>query len=175
MDIYSGLDVGLQSSGVVNPLLQLENEWNKIKSYELRSVGSIFAEVAFLKNFTFRGTIYGDVSTVNKRKYVPLYYAYNPKDNKPYLYTQRTSVTEDDQTYKKFQQDYVLNYKKNFGEHGLTLTGGFTTYYYGNFNRTGKSSQGAGPTALPIPNDERFWYVTNGLGSFYHIRQFKSK
>ena len=26
MDIYSGLDVGLQSSGVINPLLRLENE-----------------------------------------------------------------------------------------------------------------------------------------------------
>jgi TonB-linked SusC/RagA family outer membrane protein len=163
MDIYSGLDVGLQSSGVVNPLIQLENEWDKTKNIELRTVGSVFAEIAFLKNFTFRSTVYADISTVNKRQYTPLYYAYNPKDNTPYLYSLTTRIQEDDQTWKKYQQDHVLNYKKNFGDHNLTATGGFTTYYFGNFNRTGKSSQGTGPTALPIPDDERFWYVTNGF------------
>ena len=163
MDIYSGLDVGLQSSGVVNPLVQLENEWNKTRNIEYRTVGSLFAEVAFLKNFTFRSTVYADVSTINKRQYVPLYYAYNPKDNTPYLASQTTRVQEDDQTYRKVQQDHVLNFKKNFGDHGLTLTGGFTTYYFSNFNRTGKATQAAGPTGTPIPNDERFWYVTSGF------------
>ncbi len=163
MDIYSGLDVGLQSSGVVNPLVQLENEWNKTKNIEYRTVGSLFAEVAFLKNFTFRSTVYADVSTINKRQYVPLYYAYNPKDNTPYLASQTTRVQEDDQTYRKVQQDHVLNFKKNFGDHGLTLTGGFTTYYFSNFKRTGKATQAAGPTGTPIPDDERFWYVTSGF------------
>jgi len=163
MDIYSGLDVGLQSSGVANPLVQLENEWDKTINIEYRTVGSLFAEVAFLKNFTFRSTVYADVSTINKRQYTPLYYAYNPKDNVPYLASQTTRVQEDDQTYRKVQQDHVLNFKKNFGDHGLTLTGGFTTYYFSNFNRTGKSSQAAGPTGTPIPDNERFWYVTNGF------------
>ena len=163
LDIYSGLDVGLQSSGVVNPLIQLENEWDKTKNIEYRTVGSVFGELAFLKYFTFRSTLYADVSNINKRVYTPLYYAYNPKDDKPYLYSQTTRIQEDDQDYKKFQQDHVLNFKKNFGDHGITATGGFTTYYFGNFNRTGKASQGTGATALPIPDDERFWYVTNGF------------
>ncbi|HKH62559.1 MAG TPA: SusC/RagA family TonB-linked outer membrane protein, partial [Flavitalea sp.] len=163
MDIYSGLDVGLQSSGVVNPLIQLENEWDNTKNIEYRTVGSVFGEVGFLKYFTFRSTLYADVSHINKRVYTPLYYAYNPKDDKPYLYSQTTRVQEDDQDYRKFQQDHVLTFKKNFGDHGITATGGFTTYYFGNFNRTGKSSQATGATALPIPDDERFWYVTNGF------------
>lgn len=163
MDLYSGLDVGLQSSGVINPLIQLENEWDKTINIEYRTVGSIYGEVAFLKNFTFRSTVYADISSVNKRQYVPLYYAYNPKDNTPYLYNQSTRVQEDDQTYRKFQQDHVLNYKKVFGDHSLTATAGFTTYYFSNFNRTGKSSQATGPAALAIPNDPRFWYVTNGF------------
>lgn len=163
MDLYSGLDVGLQSSGVVNPLVKLENEWDKVKNIEYRMVGSAFAEVAFLKNFTFRSTFYADMSTINKRQYTPLYYAYNPKTNLPYLYTQTTKVQEDDNTYRKFQQDHVLNFRKIFGDHSVTATAGFTTYYFSNFNRTGKSSQPAGPTGVPIPNDERFWYVTNGF------------
>lgn len=163
MDLYSGLDVGLQSSGVVNPLLRLENEWDKTINIEYRTVGSAFGEIAFLKYFTFRSTVYADLSTVNKRQYVPLYYAYNPKNNTPYLYSQSTRVQEDDQTYRKFQQDHVLNFKKNFGDHSITATAGFTTYYYSNFNRTGKSSQATGASALPVPDDPRFWYITNGF------------
>jgi TonB-linked SusC/RagA family outer membrane protein len=163
MDMYSGLDVGLQSSGVVNPLLRLENEWDKTINIEYRTVGSFYADVSFLKHFNFRGTVYADVSNVNKRQYVPLYYAYNPKTDQPYLYINSTRVQEDDNTWRKFQQDYVLNYKNSFGDHNLTATAGFTTYYFGNWNRTGKSTQQSGPTALPIPDDERFWYVTNGF------------
>lgn len=163
-NLYSGLDVGLQSSGVVNPLLRVEREWDKIINIEYRNVGSIYGEVNFLKNFTFRSTVYADISTVNKRQYTPLYYAYNPKNDIPYLYSQSTNLQEDDQTYRKFQQDHVLTFKKNFGDHSVTATGGFTTYYFGNFNRTGKVSQRPSNLAgVPIPDDKRFWYLSNGF------------
>lgn len=160
LDLYSTLDVGLQNSGVINPLLHLENEWDKTVSIEYRTVGSVFGEVSFLKNFTFRSTLYADISNLNRRSYVPLYYAYNPRTDKAELYSQTTRVSENDNTWRKFQQDHVLTFKKNFGEHAVTATGGFTTYYFSNFNRTGRS---AGTTSLPIPNDERFWYVTSGF------------
>jgi TonB-linked SusC/RagA family outer membrane protein len=163
MDLYSLLDVGLQSSGVINPLLQVENEWDKTKSVEYRTVGSVFGEVNFLKNFTFRSTVYADMSSVNKRQYTPLYYGYNPRTNEPELYSQVTRIQEDDQDWRKFQQDHVLTFRKNFGDHGLTATGGFTTYYFGNFNRTGRASQATGPGALPIPNDPRLWYISSGF------------
>lgn len=163
LNLYSELDNGLQSSGVVNPLIRVENEWDKVKNIEYRTVGSVFGEITFLKNFTFRSTFYADMSTVNKRQYTPLYYAYNPRTDLPELYSKTTKVQEDDNTYRKFQQDHILNYKRTFGDHGITLTGGFTTYYFGNFNRTGLSTQGKAP-ALPIPDDPRFWYIDNGFG-----------
>jgi TonB-linked SusC/RagA family outer membrane protein len=163
MNIYSGLDVGLQSAGVVNPLLALENEWDKTKAVEYRTVGSLFGELTFLKNFTWRSTVYADISNLNDRRYTPLYYAYNPKNDEPYLYSQATRIQEDDNTWRKFQQDHVLTFKKDFGDHGLTMTGGFTTYYFSNFNRQGRAAQGQGVTALPIPNDPRFWYITTGF------------
>ncbi|HET9430561.1 MAG TPA: SusC/RagA family TonB-linked outer membrane protein, partial [Chitinophagaceae bacterium] len=163
MDVYSGLDVGLQSSGVVNPLVEVENEWDKGKNIEYRSVGSIYGEVSFLKNFSVRSTIYADISNVNNRRYRPIYYAYNPKDNTPYIYSPTTRVSENDDSYKKFQQDHVLTYKKNFSGHGVTATAGFTTYYSGVFRRAGNTSQFTGPTGIPIPDDERFWYITNGF------------
>jgi hypothetical protein len=54
----------IQNSGVVNPLLQLENEWDKTTSIEYRNVGSIFGEVNFLRDFNLRATLYADVSNV---------------------------------------------------------------------------------------------------------------
>lgn len=161
--VYSGLNVGLQTSGVINPLVVLENEWDKNTNIEYRTVGSAFAEITFLKNFTLRSTVYADISNQNNRTYAPLYYAYNPVDGVPYLSSQTTRVTEVDNDWRKFQQDHILTYKKDFGDHNLTAMGGFTTYYFGFFGRTGRSSQQTGPTAQPIPNDKRFWYINNGF------------
>ncbi len=162
-NLYSGLDVALQNSGVVNPLLELSNTWNKYIGMEYREVGSVYAEITFLKYLTFRSTFYGDISNVNTRQYVPLYYAYNPLTNQPYLYTSTTSVTENDNDYRKFQQDHILTFRKAFGEHNLTATAGFTTYYFGNFNRTATAKQSNSASGSPIPDDPRLWYITNGI------------
>jgi TonB-linked SusC/RagA family outer membrane protein len=159
--MYSQTDAALQNSGVQNPLIQLENEWNKTSNIEYRVVGSVYAEVNFLKYFTARATVYGDYSEINKRVYKPLYYAYDPVNNVPNLVNNTTSLTETDDTYRKAQQDYILTFKKSFGEHNLMLTGGFTTYYFSDFNRGLVAKQGT--NGSPIPNDPRFWYINNGF------------
>ncbi len=161
-DLYSGLAVALQSAGVVNPLLEIENTWDKQIGIEYRSVGSVYGEINFLKNFTIRSTVYADISNVNWRRYSPLYAAYDPMTNTPYLYTQATGLRENDDTYRKFQQDHILTYKKDFGDHGITATAGFTTYYFGAFTRQTSVRQGTDPGSLPIPNDKKFWYVESG-------------
>lgn len=164
-NLYSGLDVALQNSGVVNPLLELQNSWNKVINQEFRNVGSIYADINITKHLNFRSTFYADMSNIDYRSYSPLYYAYDPVSNQPLLYNQTTQVFENNQTYKKFQQDEILTYTNTFGEHHLTLTGGFTTYYFGNFNRGGTSKPSNTPGALPIPDDPRFWYINNGFQS----------
>lgn len=162
--VYSGLVTALQSSGVINPVLQVENEWDKTISRENRYVGSFFTDVSFLKNFNVRATWYADVSDVNRRKYNPMYYAYNPIDGAPYLYTNNaTSVEQNDDKYRKFQQDYILTYRRKFGDHSVTATGGFTTFYY-NAVRNYAKSTGGGVGALPIPNDPDKWYISNNFG-----------
>ena len=163
-NIYSALDVALQNSGVVNPVLEIENTWNKVPDKVYRNVGSVYADMNFLKDFNFRATWYGDISNENKRRYTPLYYAYNPLDNTPFLYSNTTSVIENDTDWRKFQQDYILNYKKNIGDHSLTASAGFTTYYSGYFTRQAKVKQGTTSSDLPIPNDSRFWYISSGFG-----------
>jgi len=160
-NLYSELPI-LQTSGVVNPLLYTENEWNKVKSIEYRMVGSVFAEINFLKNFNFRTTLYADMSNLNKRRYIPLYNSWDPSLNAVFLASPQTRVTEDDQTWRKFQQDHILTYKRKFNNHNVTAIAGFTTYYFGNFNRSASVNQSA--TGSPIPDDERFWYISNKFG-----------
>jgi TonB-linked SusC/RagA family outer membrane protein len=164
-NLYSTVDPALQNSGVQNPLISLENQWNKNINIEYRSVGSVYAEINFLRHFTFRSTFYADISEVNSRSYQPLYYAYQPRaaGDTITFYSQKTQVQENDNNYRKFQQDHVLNYKNRFGDHSLTLTGGFTTYYSGVFGRQGLAKPYTTGTALPIPNDSRFWYITSGF------------
>jgi TonB-linked SusC/RagA family outer membrane protein len=159
-NIYSGL--ALQGSGVVNPVLEIENTWNKVIDQEYRYVGSIYADITFLKYFNFRSTFYGDLSNRNIRRYTPLYYSYTPYDNSVSLYSNATQFEQNSNDYKKFQQDYILTFKKNFGDHHLTVTAGFTTYYFGEFLRQTLVKQGTTAADLPIPNDKRFWYVSSG-------------
>src|SRR6185503_17765503 len=160
-NLYYELPI-LQTSGVVNPLIQLENEWDNTIGIEYRMVGSVFAEITFLKDFNFRTTLYADMSTVNTRRYTPLYNSYDPTLNAVFLASSATRVTENDQSYKKFQQDHILTYKKRFGDHNITAIGGFTTYYFGNFNRFASVNQSS--TGAPIPDDKRFWYISNKFG-----------
>ena len=166
--IYSGLF--LQGSGVVNPVLQVENTWDKTISHENRYVGTFYTDVTFLKDFNVRANWYADVSDVNIRKYNPMYYAYNPVTNEPYLYTAQnyesalTSVEQTVNHYRKLQQEYLLTYKKRFGDHSLTALAGFTTFLYREELNYTKSTAGGAATALHIPNDPDKWYVTNNFG-----------
>ncbi|GAB3953040.1 TonB-dependent receptor [Spirosoma harenae] len=155
-----------QNSGIVNPLLAITNEPQTQKILENRIVGSLFAEVSFLKNFNFRATWYGDYSTVNNRNYNGRYDAYYPITGKIEPFSVGlTQVEQSDATYKKFQQDYILNYTKTInGKHNIAGTAGATTYEVDNVSTGGIVKQGTDAASLPIPNDERFWYLNNGFG-----------
>lgn len=160
-DLYYELP-SIQNSGVINPLLPLENEYDNTITTEYRSVGSVFGEISFLKNFTFKGTVYADISNVNNRIYTPLYNAYDAATGNAFLYSRTSRVDESDQTWRKFQQDYLLNYKRSFNAHNVQAVAGWTTYYFGNFSRSGSVKQSA--TGQAIPDDKRFWYIDNKFG-----------
>jgi TonB-linked SusC/RagA family outer membrane protein len=150
----------LQLSGVVNPLLKLQNEWNKTVNFTNRFVGNAYAEVSFLRSFTFRSTVYGDLSYQDDRQYTPTYYAFNPVTEAVQIQNPTTSVKQTSTNIKKFQQDEILTFKHTFNDHSLTAIGGFTTYYTGNFASVGNAFQGS---YGPIPNNKRFWYISSGF------------
>lgn len=144
-----------------NPLLVRENTWDKFIGRESRLVGSVYGDLNFLRHFNFRATIYGDFSWVSNRSYNPLYAGYNPASGNPIIINPITRVNVNEDRYQKYQQDYILTYKRQFGDHGVTATGGFTTYFFGYNGLSANTRQSL--TGDPIPNNKRFWFIDNGF------------
>ncbi len=160
-------ELALQSGQMTNPVSMLENKWDKEIRTENRMVGSLYFDVNLLKSLNFRATFYGDMSNLDGRTYAPRIYINNPSigpSGNTFLdpFNRLTSVSQSNERWSKFQQDYILTYKKNFGEHGLTAIGGFTTYWSDYRGLFGFIRQN--PTGDSIPNDKRFWYINNGFG-----------
>jgi TonB-linked SusC/RagA family outer membrane protein len=157
-------DLAIQNGQIANPLMNLEEKWDKERRYEFRNVGSVYAEINFLRNFTFRSTFYADMSNLETTVYAPLINVYSPVLDSTYLsgFNFLTSVNQNNERWSKFQQDHVLTFKKSFGEHGLTVTSGFTTFFESYRGLFGVVQQS--PTTDPIPNDRRFWYINSGFG-----------
>ncbi|TDE11121.1 SusC/RagA family TonB-linked outer membrane protein [Dyadobacter psychrotolerans] len=164
MDATTGLYHTLpdfQRAQVYNPLVDVELQKGTTIAREFRAVGSIYGEWNFLKDLTFRASLYADYGFNTSRSYQPLINVYNPDiagTDKTDQLVRQTTVSQSQNIYPKVQQDYLLTYKKTFGQHDLTVLGGITTYYRG-YESTGSTlRQGS---SFPIPNDPRFWYTDN--------------
>lgn len=162
LGVYS--ELAIQNAQISNPLMNLENKWDKELRYENRSVGSVYFDWTFLKNFNWRTTLYADMSDLSSRGYNPIIYTFNPElGNTKFVdrNNRLTSVYQNSEQWKKFQQDHILTYKTSFGDHGLTAMAGFTTYYNEYRGLYANASQAA--NGDPIPDDKRFWYINNGF------------
>jgi len=143
-----------QRTEVGNPVATTEiNKGNTI-SNGYRFVGSVFAEVSFLKNFTWRPTLYADLGFNNERGYTPAYVVGDRAQ-----YNDITGVRQSKATYTTGQMDQLLTYAKVFGKHDVTALVGYTSRYKGDDN-VGGSRQGI---TIPIPDNPQFWYL--GIGT----------
>lgn len=149
-----------------NPMAILETFHDKKIDVRDRLVGNIFVELNLTKDLTFRSTWYGNLSWRNNREYTPLYDLYDPTAapgsqviNKQVT----TAVRQDLINIKDFQQDYIATYKKKIGDHNLTATAGFTTFYHYYEAVAGTVTQKT-PGLGIIPNNKSFWYLNNGFG-----------
>lgn len=158
-NLYSALPT-IQNT-LSNPLIDRMANWDAYIGRENRLVGNVFAEFSFLRGFTFRTTYYGDISYLSSVTYSPLTAAYDPLTQRGYLVNTQTAVSQEESRWAKYQQDYILTYKKNFGDHNLNATAGFTTYWFSENKQFGSVKQSL--TGDPIPNDPRFWHLSNGF------------
>jgi len=150
-----------QRAQVANPLAAIDGSNGNTLNSGYRVTASVFAEIKFLKSFTWKSTFYTDLSTNSSRGYTPLPFHYinlgegGTSTDTSYNNLAHTSVSQEEYIYKTYQQDHTLTFDKNFGSSHLTVLAGFSTlYHYSEFvngNRT--------DTSLNIPNNSTLWYL----------------
>ncbi|WP_026903504.1 SusC/RagA family TonB-linked outer membrane protein [Pedobacter glucosidilyticus] len=150
-----------QRAQVGNPIATLyRNDGNEVnKGY--RVVGNIFGEIKFLKNFTWRSSFYTDLSFNGIRRYSPLANRIiNLGEGTGVTETVvdrnvRTSVTQGQNEFRKYQQDHTLTFDKTIEKHKVTALAGFSTLYTGSaLLRVTRRD-----TSLNIPNNPDYWYL----------------
>lgn len=162
-NLYSTVPI-IQNSET-NALATLMNNADKKIDDRYRMVGNVFIDLNITKNLNFRSTWYADMSWRNNREYTPLYDLYDPTFSGDQVIGKNTltAVRQDLINTKAFQQDYIATYKKRFGDHNFTLTGGFTTYYFKYEQSSATVSQSVEGRNI-IPDNKRFWYINSGFG-----------
>jgi TonB-linked SusC/RagA family outer membrane protein len=151
-----------QRAQVGNPMAALNRGDRSSVNKGYRVIGSLFAEVKFLKSFTWKSVVYGDFGFNTGRSYSRLPYSFvnlgegAAPTTTTYDNAARTSVSQDQSEAKRFQQDHYLTFDKKFGRgHALTAVAGFTTQY-----EYGSSVSGTRrDTAINVPDDPDFWYL----------------
>ena len=159
--VYNRMPYNIGDAQVDNPLRVVEETQGQDLSNTYRVIGNIYGEATFLKKFTFKATYYTDLSFNENRHYIPLTNTFDAVANAVTAGNTKSGVSQRQNRFTKFQQDYLLTYKNQFGDHGLTVLGGFSTNYNAYTETNGQVSQFTTGLALPIPNDKRFWYLDN--------------
>src|SRR5690606_4108664 len=70
--LYNQLPIEIGGAQIGNPLLVANITKNKAINERYRFVGSMFGEIKFLKDFTFRANFYGDYDNIKSRSYTPI-------------------------------------------------------------------------------------------------------
>lgn len=151
-----------QRAQVGNPVANLNRNTGNTVNKGYRAVGNLYAEIKFLKHFTWRSSFYTDLGFNNNRSYTPLPYRFinlgpaNTVADTTFDTNIHTAVSQRQEEYRKFQQDHTITYDSTFNnKHHITALAGFTTRYEGNTKISGNRTD----TTLNIPNDPDYWYL----------------
>lgn len=153
-----------QKAQMNNPMVDVDLKGNTTRAENYRGSGNIYADWNFLKHFQFKVMYSMDYASNSSRTYTPIIKVYDPTvdGNVSTLGDGKTGVKQEKQTEIKVQSDYLLTYNNTWGDHGLTATAGFTTYYNKLENLNAGRTQGVG---LVIPDNPEKWYVSIGDAS----------
>ena len=150
-----------QKAQMNNPMVDVDLKANTTRADNYRGSGNVYAEWDFLKHFQFKAMFSMDYASNNSRKFTPIIQVYDAsaEGNIVTLGDGKTGVSQAKQTEMKTQSDYLLTYTNTWGDHSLTATAGFTTYYNKLENLGAARAQGVG---LVIPDNPDKWYVSIG-------------
>src|SRR5688572_13494704 len=151
-----------QRAQVGNPIANVNRARGTQIDKGFRVIGSLFAEIRFLKNFTWRSAVYADLGTNFVRSYSRLPYSFinlgegAAPTTTTYDNSARTSVTQEQSESRRYQQDHTLTFDKRIGTgHSINAVAGFTTVY----NISSFVNGTRRDTTLNVPDDQDFWYL----------------
>ena len=171
--LYTSLP-GFQKAQMNNPMVDVDLKANTTKAENYRGSGNIYGQWDFLKHFQFKAMFSLDYASNNTRTYTPIIKVYDAsaEGDIATLGTGKTGVTQAKETEMKVQSDYLLTYTNSWGDHSLTATAGFTTYYNKLENLNAGRTQGVG---LIIPDNPDKWYVSIGDANRIRVEHLHPK
>ncbi len=110
---------------VGNPVARMELYKDTEKYRDYRAVGNLYAEVMFLKDFSFRATGYADIGQYRGEQYTPRYNVNNATSHSADKNDVTAFYRKSDET-RVYQGDLLLNYKKVVCGHRIDGTVGYT-------------------------------------------------
>lgn len=158
-NMYNQLPAGLGDAQLGNAVLgaYLNPRTNISNTY--RFVGNIYAEIKFLKDFTFKTNWTGNMNFNRGRGYRPVTKVWVNESNTDTFYggNTLTSVYQNKSDEQYYQVENYITWSKNFGGHSVTAMAGHT-FTDGEYSKIGGTIKQYANGA-PIPFDSRFWYL----------------
>lgn len=161
--LYNQLPPALGDAQIGNPLAYVDVIKNGTQlNNQYKIVGNVFAELKFLKDFSFRVSYTGSFDDIKNREYSPVLDIYIPYTGQTTIFNNGnnglTNVIESNTNNKSLLQDYLLTWNKKFGDHSIVATiGNSYTYSSHSYNGAQGFQESGG---LAIPNNPRFWYLS---------------
>ena len=150
-----------QRAQLWNPLVETHIRGNHNLGINHRAAGNIYGEVNFLKNFTFKTTLFLDYNISEARSFSPVIYFYNPEIPGKENMQNRQIITQLKSTEYTAQGDYILTYQNRFDNHSLTAMGGLTTNYREFSLLNGERSELLNKIYFNIPDNHDKWWLTS--------------
>src|SRR5690606_3373863 len=138
----------MNTAPVGNPAAQFEyNSNNNHNNY--RTVGNFFADVKFLQDFTFRSSMGFDYAFNDNKTFVPVFFVSPTQQNV------NNSIDVGSNRTQNWLWENTLNYEKEWGNHRLTLLGGYTSQNFYFESLSGRR--------INLPGeDPALWYLNAG-------------
>ena len=142
--LYTSLP-GFQKAQMNNPMVDVDLKANTTKAENYRGSGNVYGQWDFLKHFQFKAMFSLDYASNSTRTYTPVIQVYDAsvEGDIATLGNGKTGVSQAKETEMKVQSDYLLTYTNSWGDHSVTATAGFTTYYNKLENLNGARTQGS--------------------------------
>lgn len=167
---------GIQKD-VANPVAVMEINKGNSENYGYRSVGNVYADLKFLKDFSFKITGYGDVGTSYSSNYTPRFDVNNSSSNSSHK-SERTSFSRSTAEYTKYQVDMILNYAKSVEDHRISAMAGYTARVQDSNGFSTASDTLINADYWTIPEDMRMLSMGSPLnkrnGDWYEAESFIS-